>query len=265
MHRSAPRLTRILACAAAVPALLVTAACSGGSDDASGGSGGGGSAASQSAPSAGGSAAPSVKPSPSVKPAKYSKLPDVCKTVGGKTVEDLVPDVKKKGGTAGESSDLGARASCSWNGLEDKGVKGSDYRWLDVSLLRFESEQTIGSAEERAQRKYTDKVAEVQSTEGAKDVSPAETKGVGDEAATLTYKLKKTGEEFRYAVVVARTENVVITVSYNGTGYAGAKEPSKEDVVKGAQKAAKEVVAAVAEANGVGDAGGTAGPSPSGD
>lgn len=262
MHRSAPRLTRILACAAAVPALLVTAACSsGGSDDASGGSGGGGSAASQSAPSAGGSASPSVKPSPSVRPAKFAKLPDVCKTVEGKTVEDLVPDVKKKGGTAGESSDLNARSSCSWNGLEDKGVKGSDYRWLDVSLLRFESEQTIGSAEERAQRKYTDKVAEVQTTEGAKDVSPAETKDVGDEAATFTYKLKKTGEEFQYAVVVARTENVVVTVSYNGTGYAGAKQPSKEDVVKGAQKAAKEAVAAVAKANGGGDAE----PSPSGD
>ncbi|WP_236242768.1 DUF3558 domain-containing protein [Streptomyces sp. CC228A] len=247
MHRSAPRLTRILACAAVVPALLVTAACSSDDSDASGSSGAGAT----SSPAAGASAppSPSAKPSPSVAPAKFAKLPDACRTLAEKTVDELVPEAKKKGGTPGQSTDLGARAACSWNGLDDKGVKGSDYRWIDVSLLRFESEQAIGSAEQRAQRKYTDKVAETQTLEGAKKVATAPAKGVGNEATTITYELRKTDADFRYAVVVARTENVVVTVSYNGTGYAGAKAPSNEDMVEGAVKAAQEAVAAVAKAN----------------
>ncbi|AOT60332.1 MULTISPECIES: hypothetical protein [Streptomyces] len=243
MHRSAPRLTRILACAA-VPVMLVATGCS--SDDAPEAS------ASPSAPAAGGaSAAPasSAPPAPSVTPAKYAKLPDACKAVTAKTVEDLVPEVKKKAGTPGKSSDLNARGNCSWNGLEDNGVKGSDYRWLDVSFLRFDSDQTLGGGEKRAQDKYVAKVAEVKATEGAIDLRTSSAPGVGNEARAISYSLKKTGETFRYGVIVARAENVVVTVSYNGTGYAGAKAPAAGELMEGTVKAVKDAIAAVTAAN----------------
>ncbi|CAM5512782.1 hypothetical protein SBADM41S_09276 [Streptomyces badius] len=61
----------------------------------------------------------------------------------------------------------------------------------------------------------------------------------------MTYGLSKTDEDFVYATVVARTGNVVVTLTYNGAGYRGAKTPSSGDIVKGAQKAVKEAVAAV--------------------
>jgi hypothetical protein len=61
----------------------------------------------------------------------------------------------------------------------------------------------------------------------------------------VTYGLTKSKEDFEYATVVARTGNVVVSVTYNGAGFAGAKTPSAADILKGAQKAAKEAVAAV--------------------
>jgi hypothetical protein len=72
---------------------------------------------------------------------------------------------------------------------------------------------------------------------------------VGDEATTVNYTLRKTDEDFTYATIVARTENGVVTLTYNGTGYAGAKNPSAADLTKAALKAAKEAVASVATAN----------------
>ncbi|MEV8393903.1 MULTISPECIES: DUF3558 domain-containing protein [unclassified Streptomyces] len=230
MHRSASRLTRILACAA-VPVMLVVAGCSsdsGGKSDADGSS-----------------SSPSTAPAPSVTPAKYSGLPDACDTIGEKTVGSLVPKVKNKGGTAARSSDIDTRGSCSWNGLDDKGVKGSQYRWLDVSLMRYDSDATLGSGAKRAGEYYAKEVAGAQGTAGAKSVKSVATAGIGDQATLVTYTLNKTDENFAYATVVTRAENVVITLTYNGAGYAGAKSPSSADLTKNAEKAAKEAVAAV--------------------
>lgn len=227
--------------------LLVVAGCSSDDSGDSGGSGtsggSGGGAASSPAPSK------TASPSPTVATAKYAELPNACKTLAAKTVEDLVPDVKKKGGTPGQSSDLASRASCSWNGLDDNGVKGSVYRWIDVSLVRFKSEPSLGSGEQRAQQKYPAKVAEVKAADGAKNVAATAGQGIGNESTIVTYELKRDDATFRYAVVVVRTENVLVTVSYNGAGHQGAKSPSVEDVRKGAERAAKEAVAAVAAAN----------------
>ncbi|MGW7288077.1 DUF3558 domain-containing protein [Streptomyces sp. NPDC054847] len=237
MHRSAPRLTRILACAA-VPVMLVVAGCSSDSDSASKGS----------ASSA--SATPEAKKSPTVAPAKFSKLPSPCDSIAEKTIEDLVPGTKSKGGTAGKSSDIARRGSCSWNGLDDNGVKGSQYRWLDVSFLRYDSDASLAvSGEQRAVESYAKEIAKAKGTEGAKDVKTSPAPGVGDEATTVNYTLRKTDEDFTYATIVARTENGVVTLTYNGTGYAGAKNPSAADLTKDALKAAKEAVASVATAN----------------
>ncbi|MFI8966729.1 DUF3558 domain-containing protein [Streptomyces sp. NPDC053493] len=244
MHRSAPRLSRILACAAVVPVMLVAAGCSSGSDSGDKGSG--------SPDQASSSASASPKPSQSTKtvePARFAKLPDVCKAVSTKTVESLVPKVKNKNGTAAASSDLTSRGGCSWNGLEDKGVKGSNYRWLDVSFYRYESDATLGSGQERAADNYAKELAKVQATQGAKKLRTVRASGVGDQADTVTYGVRKTDEDFQYASVVARTGNVVVLLSYNGAGYAGADTPSEKAIAEGAVKAAKEAVAAVAAAN----------------
>ncbi|GAA2504407.1 DUF3558 family protein [Streptomyces gobitricini] len=244
MHRSAPRLTRILACAA-VPVMLVVAGCSSDSDS----KGGKSDDATAQSPSAASSPQAPVKPTPTVAPAKYTKLPDACKAITAETVEDLVPEVKNEKGTPGKSSDTDSRGSCAWNGLDDNGVKGSQYRWLDVSLLRYESDPSLGSGEQRARGNYDKEVAKVKATEGATSIKTSGAGGVGDEATAVSYGLKKTDEDFKYAAIVTRTENVLITVSYNGAGYAGAKTPTPSDLMDDAVKAAKEAVAAVAAAN----------------
>lgn len=237
MHRSAPRLSRILACAA-VPVMLVAVGCSSDSDSGSDAKKNAGSSSSESA---------GAKPSaPAVEAAKFSDLPDPCASVKKKTIEDLVPEAKKEGGTAGRSNDLSARGSCSWNGLDDEGVKGSQYRWLDVGFTRFDSDQTLGSGAKRATADYTKQIAKTKATEGAEKVATEPATGIGEEATVVTYGLSKTDEDFAYATVVARTGNVVVTLTYNGAGYAGAKTPSSSEIVKGAEKAAKEAVAAVA-------------------
>ncbi|WP_069174523.1 DUF3558 domain-containing protein [Streptomyces griseus] len=230
MHRSAPRLSRILACAA-VPVILVVAGCSSDSGDAK-------DSASSPAPSA-------TKTEPTVEAAKYARLPDACTSIGRKTVESLVPKTKNKGGTPGKSSDTATRGSCSWNGLDDNGVKGSQYRWLDVGFTRFESDQSLGSGARRATEEYTKQVAKAQAAEGAKKVAATATPGIGEQATTVTYDLTKTGEDFKYATVLARTGNVVVSLTYNGAGYAGAKTPDAGDILKDARKAAEEAVAAV--------------------
>ncbi|MFB6814817.1 DUF3558 family protein [Streptomyces sp. NPDC056347] len=236
MHRSAPRLARILACAA-VPVMLVVAGCSSDSGDKD--KEGSGSSASAS-PSA------SEKPEPTVAPAKFGSLPDPCKSITKNTVTSLVPSAKSKNGTAATSSDTAYRAGCSWNGLDDNGVKGSQYRWLDVAFTRFDSDQALGSGADRAQQDFAKQVTKAKAAEGAKKVAEKAVSGIGEQASLITYDLTKTKEDFKYATVVTRTGNVVITLTYNGAGYAGAKTPSADDIAKGAEKAAKEAVAAVA-------------------
>ncbi|MEV1045139.1 DUF3558 domain-containing protein [Streptomyces sp. NPDC049916] len=235
MHRSAPRLSRLLACAA-VPVMLVAVGCSSDSGSGSDGKKDEGSS----------SGSPSAEPSASaVAPAKFTDLPDPCSSVAKKTVEDLVPDAKKKNGTAGRSNDLSIRGNCSWNGLDDKGVDGSQYRWLDVGFTRFDSDQALGSGAERATADYTKQVARAKVAEGAKKIAAEPATGLGEGATVVTYAMKQTDEDFEHATVVARTGNVVVTLTYNGAGYAGAKTPSASDISKGALKAAKEAVAAV--------------------
>ncbi|MFF1512045.1 DUF3558 domain-containing protein [Streptomyces sp. NPDC058326] len=244
MQRSAPRLTRILACAA-VPVMLVVAGCS--SDSGDGGSGGAGSKDR-------GGASASATPSPSqttktVEPAKFAKLPQACKAISAKTTASLVPKAKTKNGTPALSSDLTSRGGCSWNGLADKGVKGSQYRWLDVSFYRYESDASLGSGQERAGVNLAKELAKVEETPNAKKLRTATATGIGDEAKTVAYQLRKTDEDFVYASVVARTGNILVLLSYNGAGYAGAATPTEKTIMEGAVKAAKEAVAAVAAAN----------------
>ncbi|MFE1254349.1 DUF3558 family protein [Streptomyces fungicidicus] len=240
--RRVKRLARVLVCAAAVP--LVAAGCSSdsGSDD---GKDKGASA----------SASKSASPSPTVRAAKYGKLPEACTVLPKKTLEDLAP--KAKSGKEGNSDDISTRANCSWSSLDNNGVKGSQFRWLSVSLLRFDSDTTRGPADELAKKYYAKQVADAQSAEGAKGTKSEPVSGIGDEATAVRYDLKKKEGAFKQQTVVARVENVVLTLDYNGAGLAGDKSPSADDLMKDAQKAAKEAVASVTEANGTEEEGGS--------
>ncbi|WP_030234645.1 MULTISPECIES: DUF3558 family protein [unclassified Streptomyces] len=243
----AKRLNRVLVCAAAVPVMLVAAGCS--SDSGSGES---------TDKAANAAASASASPSPTVQAAAYGKLPEPCKALSKKTLEDLVPE--SKSGKEGKSDDISTRAGCSWNSLDNNGVKGSQFRWLNVSMLRFESDVTRGPADKQAQEFYAKQVQEAQAVEGAKSSKSEPVSGTGDQATAVRYDLKKKEGTFKQQTVVARVENVVVTLDYNGAGLAGDKTPSADDLMKDAKKAAKEAVAAVSEANG---AGGKAGGEPS--
>ncbi|MEG8279978.1 DUF3558 family protein [Streptomyces sp. AHA2] len=246
----AKRLNRVLVGAAAVPVMLVAAGCS--SDSGSGDS-------ADKTAGAGASASASASPSPTVQAAAYGRLPEACKVLSKKTLENLVP--KAKSGKEGNSDDISTRASCSWDSLDNNGVKGSQFRWLNVSMLRFESDAARGSADKLAQEYYAKQVQDAQAVEGAKAAASEPVTGTGDQATAVHYDLKKKEGTFKQQTVVARVENVVVTVDYNGAGLAGDKTPSGKDLLKDAKKAAAEAVAAVSEANGTGGGKASGGPS----
>ncbi|MGW7208181.1 DUF3558 family protein [Streptomyces sp. NPDC054837] len=249
------RLSRVLLGAAAVPVMLVAAGCSSdsGSDDAGSKESGAGAGASAS-----------VSPSPTVQAATYASLPDPCDTLSKGTLGDLVPKAPKSG-KQGKSDDVATRGSCSWSSLDNNGVKGSQFRWLNVSLLRFDSDVTRGEGDKLAQEYFDKQVQEAQSVDGAKNAKTAPVTGTGEAATLVTYDLKKKEGSFKQQTLVTRVENVVVTVDYNGAGLAGEKTPSADSLAKLVKKAAKEAVTAVAKANAGGGTGtgGAASPSPS--
>ncbi|MGW0877400.1 DUF3558 domain-containing protein [Streptomyces sp. NPDC002740] len=251
-------LNRLLAAAVAVPVMLVAAGCS--SDSGSGDD------AKDAAATTGSGTDSAASAAPTVQAAAYKTLPEACAVVTKKTLTELVP----KGATSGKegtSSDTAARASCSWSSLANNGVKGSQFRWLNVSLLRFESDATTGDGESQAKTYYAKQVKDAQAVSGAKNVKSAPVTATGDEATSVRYDLKKSEGAFKQQTVVVRVENVVLTLDYNGAGLAGDKAPSVETLTKAAEKAAKEAVASVQSANGEGTGGGsdtsTKSPAPS--
>lgn len=253
MHRSAPatpekahapapriRLARVLACAA-VPVMLVAVGCS--SDS------GGAKKTDSSSSSSSASGGTQASSSPSLAPAKFKKLPEACQTIGAGSIDKYVPKAKTKAGEVGKTTDPQAQASCTWNGLDDKGVQGSLYRWLDIDLKRYDSTQGLGTGDSLAQKQFDRAVSAAQSTADAKNVKTSPVPGLGDQATAITFDLKKTDADFKYGVVVVRTANVVLAVDYNGTGYQGADAPQTNEVQEGATVTAKEAVTAVATAN----------------
>jgi hypothetical protein len=232
MQRSAPRPARLLACAAAatISAALVTG-CSSASSSSSDKSTAGGSA----------SASTSGSASPSLATAKYQALPEPCRTISATTVTSLVPKAKNASGEAAKSSDASSRGGCSWNGLD-----GYQYRWLDVALQRFDSVAGIGTAQSQAEKRYAEQLTETKAVSGAKAEAVT---GVGDEATVVTAEVKKDKEQYENVTAIARTGNVVVTLSYNGAGFETAKTPKASALQSDALKAAKEAVASVVAKN----------------
>ncbi|MFJ9154631.1 DUF3558 domain-containing protein [Streptomyces sp. NPDC102270] len=247
----AKRLHRVLVCAAAVPVMLIAAGCSSDSGDSGSGSGG------DKAADAGATVSASASAAPTVQAAAYKSLPESCGVLSAKTLKSLVPEAPKAGKKG--TSEAGTRGSCSWSSLDNNGVKGSQFRWLNVSLLRFESDTSRGTGEAQAQKYYEQQIQDAQSVAGAKNAKSQPVSGTGDAATLVRYDLKKKEGSFKQQTVVTRVENVVVTVDYNGAGLAGDKAPSADSLAKLAERAAKETVTAVAAANGEG----AASPAPS--
>lgn len=247
MHRPAQRLTRILTCAAAVPVIFIASGCS--SDSGSGSDGAKKDSGSKASASASGK-----DKAATVEKAAFDKLPEPCDVLSKKTLGDLVPEAKDKSGKAGTSDDTSARGTCSWDSLDNNGVDGSQFRWLRVSLMRFDSDASLGSGAKRAQSSFAKQVADAQATEGAKSVKTEPVPGMGDQTTVVHYDLKKDKENFKQQTVVTRVENAVVTIDYNGAGLAGDKAPSSKDLSKDAEKAAKEAAEAVVAANKAGGA-----------
>jgi hypothetical protein len=197
-----------------------------------------------SAAADGGQTSAEAGSSPGVAPAKFAKLPQACEALAGKTIEELVPKAKSKSGTVGKSADINSRATCSWNGLD-----GYQYRWLDVSFQRFSSDLALGSGDSRAKDYFNKQVGTAKSTPDARNLKTGTAAGVGDEATTLSYDLRKSKDDFKNQTIVARTANVVVTLNYNGTGYEDAKPPKAADLLKDAEAAIKKALVAVAKAN----------------
>ncbi|MEU9791607.1 hypothetical protein AB0E27_13440 [Streptomyces sparsogenes] len=233
MHRTAPRLARIFV-SAAVPVVLV-AGCSSGSDK-------------DSKDSADASKSATPSPTPTVAAAKYDKLPEICPTLSGKTIDQLVPKAENKKGKELPSADANQSASCLWTGLN-----GFKYRQLTVSLKLFRSDLSLGTGDKRAEAYAADQAQKATTADGAKNAKTAQVSGIGDAATTVSTESKKDGDEFRNQTVVARTANVVVTLEYNGAGYEDEKTPDPKKLLKDAETAAKEVVAAVAKNGGGAD------------
>ncbi|MFB6827225.1 DUF3558 domain-containing protein [Streptomyces virginiae] len=243
MHRSASRLTRVLACAA-VPVILTVAGCSSDSGRESGSNG-----EKKSGSSSSSSAKPNPKSSKTLEKPAFAALPDPCKALATPTIDTLVPEAKDKAGTAPKSNDLATRASCAWNGLDEDGLKGSQYRWLSLSYFRYDSQATLGDASKRAEEQYNKEVEAAKTAEGAKDPQAAAVGEVGDQATSVIYAVKKDNNDHYNTTVVARTQNVVITLDYNGAGLEGASAPDHAKLLQDAISAAKEAVTSVAAAN----------------
>ncbi|MFE9792114.1 DUF3558 family protein [Streptomyces goshikiensis] len=245
MHRSASRFTRVLACAA-VPVILTVAGCSSdsGKDSGSGSDNGKKSGSSSSSSSS----KPKPKASAELEKVAYATLPDPCKAMSEKSIDSLVPQAKDKSGAATKSNDLSSRASCSWNGLDVDGLKGSKYRWLAVSLVRYESHASLGSGNKRAEEQYKKQVESAKATQDATDVKVEPAGSIDDEGTSVVYGVKKDVQFFN-TTIVARTQNVVVTVDYNGASYEGADAPEQAQLMENAIAAAKETVASVEAAN----------------
>ena len=233
-RRTVPRLAGLLACAA-VPALLATG-CSSGSGS---GSDSAGSSPSGSASTAGASGTTS----PTVAPAKYRTLPSACSALTKSTVTALVPKAKHAGGTATKASDTKSRGGCSWTG---NGSDGYQYRWLSVTLQRFDSDPQLGTGDDQAKQRYSQQVSTLGAVKGFTEAPAA---GVGDQATSVAGKASVAHITSQNDTVVARTANVLVIVEYNGAGLEGKKNPGASTVDSGALRAVKEAVAAVAAAN----------------
>lgn len=174
----------------------------------------------QSARNSGGAPAPGASPTAE----KYTVAPAPCPSLPAATVTSLVPGAKPAGEEI-PSTDRSVRRTCSWNAL-----KGYDYRWLDVTFEIMDSEA-------QAKKSYAERMSE---KSGGGTVP-----GLGDAAYSVVNLSTEDKQQTREGVVLARTSNALVAVTYNGSDFETKKAPATDEINKGAIKAAKEAVAAL--------------------
>ncbi|MFJ5530444.1 hypothetical protein [Streptomyces sp. NPDC093261] len=154
----------------------------------------------------------------------YASAPAPCAALAENTITSLVPGAK----TAGKeipSTDASIRRTCSWNAL-----KGFDYRWLDVTFEIMDSEAT-------AQKTYTQRTTE-KSGGGA-------VPGLGDAGYSVVNLTTEDKQQTREGVVLIRSSNALVSVTYNGSDFETKKAPGTDEINKGAIKAARDAVTAL--------------------
>lgn len=227
-YRTAPRLPRALACAAAaaLPALLV-AGCSSDAGDGSQG------------------ATPATSASAKPAPVKYKKLPDACSTVAKKDIDRIAP--KSSGGKRIGTGDADDSGSCLWSGLDK-----FDYRQLTVSLKRFDSDPSRGSGSELAAAYLKQQTSDISADKGNTDPKTTPVHGLGDTAQQVAYEVKKKdskkSEDFQQIRLTVQQANAVVTVDYAGARFGGGKPPASDELAKQAKQAAASAVAALGKA-----------------
>ncbi|MGV9237970.1 hypothetical protein, partial [Streptomyces nigra] len=154
----------------------------------------------------------------------YTAAPSPCGSLSEKSVKGLVPGAKAAGKEI-PSTDKTLRRTCSWNAL-----KGYEYRWLDVS---FE----ITESEEAAAESYKGRLAD---RSGGGEVP-----GIGDAGYSVVNLTTEDKQQTREGVVIVRTSNALVSVTYSGSDFESKKAPATDEINKGAIKAAREAVAAL--------------------
>ncbi|WP_093607356.1 hypothetical protein [Streptomyces indicus] len=156
------------------------------------------------------------RPQPTAEAVAYDKPPEPCGAIDSAAVKKLVPGAKPAGKEI-ELTDPDRRRTCSWSALKDY-----DYRWLDVSYEVFATQKAAAAAYKKRE---------------LKDPRPLD--GLG-ESATLGVELTtKDKQQTREAVVVARSGNALVTVTYNGCDFESRKAPGASAMQEGAEAAAR--------------------------
>lgn len=158
-----------------------------------------------------------AKPEPT-----YDKPPAPCEVLSQDTVQDLVP-AAEQGGKELRLTAPERRRTCAWSGL-----KGYDYRWLDVGYDVRESAAAAATGFTARTRGDGDAVS-----------------GLGDQASVVMTLKEKDGQQTRAARVVVRDRNAVVTVTYNGSDFESQHAPEADTMREGALKAARTAVKAL--------------------
>ena len=206
MHRSAPRLARILACAA-VPVMLVVAGCS--SDSGSDSTKDSGTDSSSSATSR------RRSPSPTVAPAKYATLPSRASRSPRRRSTKLVPKAKAKAGTAASrttTEPAAAAPGTAWTTTASRAPSTAGSTSPSSASSRTPS---LGvSGDKRAEDSTTpSRSPDAQATEGAKNVRDrARRRASASRRRRSRYDLKKNGEDFstRRSWPASRTSSITL-------------------------------------------------------
>ncbi|MDT3396123.1 hypothetical protein RKE29_05605 [Streptomyces sp. B1866] len=239
MHRTPSRLPRTSRTLRALRALAVLGLPALLAVGCSSGSGGDDKGPDETSPTPGRTSA-----SPTLAPGKYAKLPAPCSALPPRTVDRLVPRDGSKHGKSLPTTDSGESGSCLWSRLD-----GYQYRSLTVSLRLLPSDPALGAGETRARDYAAEQAQRAATAEGLRKAVTGQAQGIGDAASTVRGESKKDGEDFRNQTVIARAANVVVTVELDGAGYEDAKTPDGARLLKDAQAAAEEALAAVERAN----------------